>query len=124
MNYKDVLILEDGSDDGDGYDFSPLEDDFIITSKNVKAEIDIKTYKNINKATISYNMHLPKDFKNRKQKILDGWMKVSFESILKENSPVLEIKMNIENDVKDHRVRLLIPNHKKQSTLTVIINLV
>ena len=37
--YKDMLTAEDGSDDGDEYDYSPLKDDFIITNKDVKAEI-------------------------------------------------------------------------------------
>ena len=46
--YNNVLLLEDGSDDGDGYDYSPLNDDYILTSQDVKANISIQKngYKN------------------------------------------------------------------------------
>ena len=32
QSYRDVLLLEDGSDDGDGYDYSPMADDWVPVS--------------------------------------------------------------------------------------------
>ena len=41
--YENVLLIEDGADDGDEYDFSPLEDDFIVKSDIVKCNYNIST---------------------------------------------------------------------------------
>lgn len=69
--YNDVLMIEDGADDGDEYDFSPLKDDFIVTSKDVKANIDIKSFSNKTVFTISYDMVIPKDLYERKANLIN-----------------------------------------------------
>lgn len=108
--YNEVLKLEDGSDDGDGYDYSPLENDFIITSENVKADIDVSKegYKSV--ACISYKLDCPKDLESRKQHKLDSSIDVRFDIELFDDSPFIKINTTINNKAKDHRVRLLIPS--------------
>lgn len=108
--YTEVLKLEDGSDDGDGYDYSPLENDFIVTSDNVKARIDISKegYKSV--AQISYTLDCPKDLESRKQHKLDSSIDVKFDIELFDDSPFIKINTTIDNKAKDHRVRLLIPS--------------
>ena len=109
IKYIEVLKLEDGSDDGDGYDYSPLENDFIITSENVKADIYVSKegYKSV--ACISYKLDCPKDLESRKQHKLDGGIDVKFDIELFDDSPFIKINPTIDNKAKDHRVRLLIP---------------
>lgn len=51
--YENVLLIEDGADDGDEYDFSPLEDDFIVKSDLVKCNYSINTYKNSSEIAIT-----------------------------------------------------------------------
>lgn len=108
--YNEVLKLEDGSDDGDGYDYSPLENDFIITSENVKADIYVSKegYKSV--ACISYKLDCPKDLESRKQHKLDSSIDVKFDIELFDDSPFIKINTTIDNKAKDHRVRLLIPS--------------
>lgn len=111
--YDNVLMIEDGSDDGDGYDYSPLKEDFIVTSHDVKADIKIQQhgYKSI--AFISYDLQLPKDLNSRKQKIKDGKIHVCFEIELCDESQYINIRTHVDNQVKDHRLRVLIPTQIK-----------
>lgn len=107
--YQEVLLLEDGSDDGDGYDYSPVKDDYIIRSHHVKANIEIQQNGMKKVALISYDMSLPKDLNSRKEKICDGQIHVCFEIELKDGSSYIGIKAHIQNNVKDHRLRVMIP---------------
>lgn len=111
IDYKDVLIVEDGSDDGDEYDYSPLENDYVITSKNADAKIDVKQYQYFSEANITFQMNIPKDLESRKNKVTDGFMKIGFHLELENDSPLIKISMDVDNHAKDHRVRVLIPNN-------------
>lgn len=116
--YDQVLLLEDSSDDGDGYDYSPLENDWIITSQNVISNHKITKYRNSEIADISFSLSLPYDIKERSNKITNGKIDVNYQIILKQYSKIIEIKVSINNQAKDHRVRLYIPqNIASQTTL-------
>lgn len=64
--YSEVLLLEDGSDDGDKYDYSPLEEDFVVTGKDVDAAVKIHCLDHMTKAAIRYSMPVPKNLRSRK----------------------------------------------------------
>ncbi len=113
--YNNVFLLEDGSDDGDGYDFSPLENDFVILSSDVEADIKIEKYKHNTKAEIALTMNVPKDLESRKERKIDGFLDVKFNIELRNNSPIIQVVMEVNNQAKDHRLRLLIPNNLKGS---------
>lgn len=110
-SYSSVLLLEDGSDDGDGYDYSPLIKDYVITSKDVTAEIDINRYEHSSKAIIKFKWALPKDLSSREQRVLDGSIDVEWHVSLDDDSPFISIDVSIDNRVKDHRLRVYIPTH-------------
>ena len=59
--YDSVLLIEDGSDEGDGYDYSPLLEDYIITSKDAKADYQINRSRYSTTAHIIVEMKVPKD---------------------------------------------------------------
>ncbi len=108
--YKNILLLEDGSDDGDEYDFSPLADDFILTSKDVKANININSFNNLSKINISFTMQVPKDLESRKAKKVDGTTDIEYNIVVKKNSKIIELEVIIDNKALDHRIRLLLPS--------------
>ena len=108
--YSQVLTIEDGSDDGDGYDFSPLADDFIVTSKDVVATSNIKSTKLKSIIEIEFTMEVPKDLDSRKAKKIDGSFGMKLIVTMYKGSKIIDIKAVIDNRVKDHRVRILIPN--------------
>ncbi|MGL4605967.1 MAG: mannosylglycerate hydrolase [Eubacteriaceae bacterium] len=108
--YSDVLLLEDGSDDGDGYDYSPLEDDYLVYSDNAIPKVRVKSYEKIDFLEISYTLAIPKNLESRKKRVLDSSMDIQFNVELERYSPIIKIQMTVDNKAEDHRVRVLIPN--------------
>ncbi len=110
ITYRDVLLTEEGSDDGDGYDFSPLEDDLVLTSKDVVAKSSIMANEHKAVIDIAYTMNAPKDLESRKAKLIDGSFGMQYTVTLYKASPIIDVRVTVDNRVKDHRVRVLIPN--------------
>ena len=108
--YSEVLLLEDGSDDGDGYDYSPLEEDFVVTGKAVDSDVKIHCLNHMTKAVIRYSMPVPKDLESRKNRSCDAALDVIWNITLRKDSKVIEITAEVHNQAKDHRLRVLIPN--------------
>jgi len=110
--YKDLNIITDGADAGDEYNYSFPENDIIITSENIKAEIEV-VEKSFLKAVvkISLILQLPEsltdDRKNRSKKLRDfpiiNWISLEAES------PIINFRTVVKNTVKDHRLRVLFP---------------
>lgn len=109
--YRDVLLLEDGSDDGDEYDYSPLEDDFIVNSSQGIAGIEVRNHSTSSTAVIRVEMKAPKDLESRREKKTDSVFRAEFTVTLKAGSPVIEVDVTVHNESRDHRVRLLASNH-------------
>lgn len=109
--YKNVLLVEDGADDGDGYDFSELENDFIITSLNSVATTTITKSKYKQSAVIKLILEIPQNLDSRKNKLIDGKIQLIFNIELLGNSKNINIKLDVTNNCYDHRVRVLIPNN-------------
>lgn len=112
--YKKILMVEDGSDDGDGYDYSPLEEDFIVTSEREKAKICCEKSEYIQSADIEIAMEIPKNLSSRKVKMKDGRMKIQMHLELKDADPVLAVSVIVDNAADDHRIRLLLPQQDCQ----------
>lgn len=110
--YSDVLMVEDGSDDGDGYDYSPLEQDRVLTSRDAEASCAVRNGEYGSAADIRFVMAVPKDLESRKAGRLDGEMEIAFHVELKKDSPIISVTMDVDNRAKDHRVRVLIPNNR------------
>lgn len=109
IEYPAVLMIEDGSDDGDEYDFSELEDDFIVTSKDAIAETKIVNLGLQSIAVAKFEMCIPKDLDSRKSKVCDSKMGIEISAKLCAKSKIIDLEINIDNQSKDHRVRLLVP---------------
>jgi mannosylglycerate hydrolase len=110
ITYKNVLLVEDSSDDGDEYDYSPLEKDFVVTSEHAQASIEITKQNLLSQAKIDFEMNIPRDLDSRKQQQCDSIMHCQFTITLKEDSPIIGLNLVVDNQSKDHRVRVLIPN--------------
>lgn len=110
--FRNVLMLEDGSDDGDGYDYSPMPDDYVITSERESAKICCRHGIYSHRAEIRISMAVPSCLESRRKKIKDGLVDVLFELELKAGSRVLEVKAEIDNQAGDHRLRVLLPGQE------------
>ncbi len=109
--YENVLVLENGADDGDEYDFSPLADDFIITSENAAATVELKQSARRSYINISYTMDVPKDLDSRKAKVCDTTLGIKMTIEVDHNRPFINVDMSINNTAGDHRLRAYVPTN-------------
>ena len=113
-SFDQVLQLEDGSDDGDEYDWSPLENDWRLFSGETAADaanvhIDITREAWQSCAHIRFRMAIPANLDERKSHQRNGFIDVDCTVTLKENDRRIDISMNVDNQADDHRVRVYIP---------------
>lgn len=105
--YKNQMIAEDGSDDGDEYDYSPLLNDWVLTSKNVKATINFDFSAYSENVRIKYRFEVPKDLDSRKNRIIDSYVDFNIKVSLNKNDNKINMEFELDNQAKDHRVRFL-----------------
>lgn len=113
--YRNVLIFEDSADGGDSYDYSPIENDIILTSDNIKANIKTNKCSYFEEANISFRFDVPKDMQSRQDRNIDGHIDAKICLCLDKESPVIDIKIDIDNQAKDHRIRALVPQNLSAS---------
>ena len=108
-SFDQVLLLENGGDDGDEYDYSPLEGETLLYSSNVQAQVDIKQNKFAASVSIRYNMPVPADLQKRKDGIVDGEVGVLIKLSIPNDKATISIDLELDNKANDHRLRMLIP---------------
>lgn len=118
--YENALLLEEGSDDGDEYDYSPLrpEEELVITNKDVKAEVSIVKVAKENIATIRYTMALPSKLEKRIARDIDSSNDFEVRVKLTEGIKRIDVSVTIDNRVEDHRMRFIIPTPYTTTTST------
>lgn len=108
--YSDILYLEDVADDGDEYDFSPLENDQALLSKNeVHATVKHSQNSYSGKVKIAYEWKLPKHLQERKAGKKNGKIAINLEVELPKSGDRMRLSIQVENQCKDHRTRLMVP---------------
>lgn len=109
--YKNVLLMQDSADGGDSYDYSPIENDYVLTSEKVVADIKTNKCSNFESAKINFKFEVPKDEKSRISKKIDGKMEFEIDINLDKNSSIIQVSVQVDNHAKDHRVRTLVPQN-------------
>ncbi|MES9683723.1 glycoside hydrolase family 38 C-terminal domain-containing protein, partial [Gottfriedia acidiceleris] len=109
--FTNVLRLENGGDDGDEYDYSPLLNEELIYSDYVVAETKIQQNRFGVTIDIKYTLAVPSNLEKRKTQIIDGAVNVHIVVHIPNHKPILEVKFEIDNQAKDHRLRVLIPTN-------------
>ena len=107
--FNHVLLLENGGDDGDEYDFSPLPDEKLIYSDNAQAEIKITQNQYEAQIDIQLKLEVPGDLENRKINKVDRIVDVHLKVTIPNHQPFIKVDAEIDNQAKDHRLRVLIP---------------
>lgn len=108
--YDNVLLVEDGSDDGDEYDYSPLAEDWVITSADAAATHTVTRHALLDEAEIKLHLPVPANLDSRRAKVCDSAVDLTFRVVLQAHSPLIELRVTADNHADDHRVRLMIPN--------------
>ncbi|MGY0162100.1 mannosylglycerate hydrolase [Edwardsiella tarda] len=107
--YQQVLQLEDGSDDGDEYDYSPSRQEWLIYSTQSAAICDVRHEPWQSIATLALRMALPANLAQRNSHQTGGYLDVHCQVTLAAESRRIDIEMQLDNQADDHRVRVLIP---------------
>ncbi|MYL20187.1 mannosylglycerate hydrolase [Halobacillus litoralis] len=109
VEIHDVLLLENGGDDGDEYDYSPLENETLIYSRPVDAEVHVYENEYSAELDIALDLPVPANLESRKAGNIDSLVSVQWKIHVAKHKPVIEVKADINNQAGDHRLRVLIP---------------
>ncbi|PGY05094.1 mannosylglycerate hydrolase [Bacillus sp. AFS031507] len=107
--FNNVLLLENGGDDGDEYDFSPLQNETLIYSDLAGAKINMAQNDLQAQIDIQLKLEVPGTLENRKTNTIDRFVEVNWNIMIPNHQPVLKVNVEIDNQAKDHRLRALIP---------------
>ncbi|CAK1716094.1 mannosylglycerate hydrolase [Vibrio crassostreae] len=108
--FDQVLRLEDGSDDGDEYDYSPSRQEWLLYSDEfpVETSIDHQGFQSV--ANIAFRMNVPANLAEREERTgQNGFVEAQCQVVLKQGSRRIEVRMELDNQAEDHRVRVLVP---------------
>lgn len=117
--YEGLLTVEDRADIGDGWYHGVAVNDEIHTSIASAADVAI-TADGIYKATmrIRVTLHVPGrfEFDSMRRGRESAPLAVTHHVTLRRGSDHVEVRTEIENTIRDHRVRLLFPTGAKTDT--------
>ncbi|MEM2957663.1 MAG: glycoside hydrolase family 38 C-terminal domain-containing protein [Candidatus Jordarchaeaceae archaeon] len=120
VTFTGLHMFEDVGDNGDEYNYSQLKEDEIITSENLDAEISFVEHPARVDAIVKVEMLLPKsleeDNRNRRSRERIPLRITSIISLFP-GSKFVNCKTEIENIVKDHRLRVLFPTGIKSDVV-------
>ncbi|ELQ6106490.1 mannosylglycerate hydrolase [Cronobacter turicensis] len=109
LTYDQVFELEESSDDGDEYDYSPARAEWVLRSGTQKAEHQIIHEAWQSHATIRLAMNVPVNLTARAARQCNGHLEAQLRVTLSHNSPRIDVAVTLNNQADDHRVRLRIP---------------
>jgi mannosylglycerate hydrolase len=110
QTFEQVLRLEDGSDDGDEYDYSPSRKEWLLYSDQFSVETNIRREGFQSVADIAFRMNVPENLTEREERSgQNGYVDVQCQVVLKDDSRRIEVRIELDNQADDHRVRVLIP---------------
>ncbi|MEZ8512488.1 mannosylglycerate hydrolase [Vibrio splendidus] len=108
--FDQVLRLEDGSDDGDEYDYSPSRQEWLLYSDEFPVETSIEHQGFQSVVNIAFRMNVPANLTEREERTgQNGFVEAQCQVVLKQGSRRIEVRMELDNQADDHRVRVLVP---------------
>ncbi len=107
--YDRALEIEESSDDGDEYDYSPSREEWRLTSAQGEHEVEVIHEAWQSRAVIRHRMAVPADLAERSARQQTGTLEAELTVTLSHNSRRIDVEARLGNHVDDHRVRVLIP---------------
>lgn len=104
---SDFMRFENIADEGDSYDFSPLEGDTAVYSNKV-----LSCYVRASAGTefmdVVHVLNVPANLEDRKNVNISKGLTVVTRFEIRKGEDFIRVTHDIQNDVKDHRVRVLL----------------
>jgi alpha-mannosidase/mannosylglycerate hydrolase len=119
--YRQALTFEDRADIGDGWYHGTAVNDEVFTSLGAAADIAV-VHDGFALTTLRVRvvMNVPECFLHDREVMRRSPRLVPLEIIsflmLRAGSPYLEVRTEVENTVRDHRLRVLVPTHLAAET--------
>ncbi|WP_152083899.1 mannosylglycerate hydrolase [Enterobacter oligotrophicus] len=107
--YDRVLEIEESSDDGDEYDYSPSREEWRLTSAQGQHDVEVTHEGWQSRAVIRHHMAVPANLAERSARQQNGSLDVEIDVTLSHNSRRIDVEVRLDNQADDHRVRVLIP---------------
>lgn len=107
--YKNILKLVDGGDAGDNYNFSPPEQDWLIDSDGCLVNYSYRYGALDDRLELSYSIPVPQDKIARSNKQSNANLIVNMTVVLAHNDALLDVNVDVENTVCDHRLQVWLP---------------
>ncbi|QKN82722.1 mannosylglycerate hydrolase [Scandinavium goeteborgense] len=117
--YDRVLEFEDGSDDGDEYDYSPSREEWLLTSAKGTHQNSVTHDAWQSRAVIRSTLAVPLNLAERAARQTSGLLACETTITLSHHGRRVEFDVKVLNQADDHRVRVRIPvPYKAESVLT------
>ncbi|MGD7043245.1 glycoside hydrolase family 38 C-terminal domain-containing protein [Jeotgalibacillus proteolyticus] len=104
---EDLIQFENVADAGDSYDFSPLKNDAPILSKEAHS-VHTETKAGVECMEVTHKLTVPTDLESRVKGGEAKELTIVSRFELRKGEPFIRVSHLIVNDVKDHRVRVLL----------------
>lgn len=108
ITYKNCLHVEESGDEGDTYDYSPAYFDSIHHLFFETAEVAIQSGKFLSTMSVTGSWFVPKDLATRKAQKVDTEIEYTLTLSLKNDSKRVDMKLSLNNQALDHRMRLVV----------------
>lgn len=108
ITYKNCLHVEESGDEGDTYDYSPAYFDSIHHLFFETAEVAIQSGKFLSTMSVTGSWFVPKDLAARKAQKVDTEIEYTLTLFLKNDSKRVDMKLSVNNQALDHRMRLVV----------------
>lgn len=102
----ELFYFEDTGDNGDSYDYSPLEDEKEIIIKESKL-ISVKKSSLVQSMDLRHSVIIPESLEERKHSISTKKLEIDTTIELRQGENFIRINHSINNEAKDHRVRVV-----------------
>lgn len=120
VTFSGLHLFEDAGDNGDEYNYSQLKEDTVFTSENLESEISFEKHHTRVDAVVKIGMILPKSLEEENRNHRSGEkvpLKITSRISLFPGARFVGCKTEIENNVKDHRLRVLFPTDIKSEVI-------
>jgi mannosylglycerate hydrolase len=111
-----LLELVDSGDDGDSYDFSPPRDDWRISTLGQAPGIRVERGALRSTMKLEYELPLPADLEERGRRQASVRLPVSVTLALNRGSQRLDVDVELDNQVCDHRLQAVFRTGLKTGT--------
>ncbi|MGX6961411.1 glycoside hydrolase family 38 C-terminal domain-containing protein [Vagococcus xieshaowenii] len=105
--YKNCLYVEESGDEGDTYDYSPAYHDMILNLSFSDAKATVQEGVIHSTIWIEGTWQVPQSLSSRKNGLIDQSINYKLEVSVKKATNRIELKLVINNQADDHRMRLV-----------------